>query len=334
MRAARRDRYGPPKTICVADVDMPEPADHEIFVRVHAASVSRTDCALLSARPFIMRFMTGIVRPRMKTLGTDFAGVVERVGTEVTNFRVGDHVWGMNDLGAGSHADYLVIPDKQSVAVMPAGRTFAEAAACLEGGWYAHSFMQRCGVGRGDRVLINGATGAIGSALLQLAVHAGATVTAVGNTKNLDLLSSLGAAKVIDYERADFTQDDETYDFILDAVGKSSFGACKHLLKPKGTYCSSEGGPGWQNPVLALVTPAFGRKRVVFPIPTDRAAFLVHMGRLLGDGDFRPIIDRRYALDEIQEAYAYTASGQKTGAVLLELVPDEQSAAASPSKDD
>jgi NADPH:quinone reductase-like Zn-dependent oxidoreductase len=319
MRAARRERYGPPDVIRVEEVAVPVPADDEVVVQVRAATVSRTDCALLSARPFFMRLLTGLRRPKIITLGTDFAGRVEAIGARVSDFRVGDKVWGINDLGARSHAEYLVISRDDAVASMPAGLSFEEAAACIEGAWYAYSFLDKVAVAKDTRLLINGATGAIGSALLQMSVYFGATVTAVGNTKNLELLKSLGADRVVDYERADFTQDDQVYDYVFDAVGKSTFGACKHLLKPKGVYVSSELGPGWQNPFLALLTPAFGGKRVVFPIPIGRKAFLEVMRPLAADRHFRPVIDRTFTLDAIREAYAYAASGQKTGSVVLKL---------------
>ncbi|WP_438026390.1 NAD(P)-dependent alcohol dehydrogenase [Sorangium sp. So ce233] len=319
MRAARRERYGTPAVIRIEDVAVPTPADDEILVRVHAATVNRTDCALLSARPFIMRFMTGLRRPRTQTLGTDFAGRVEAIGARVGSFAVGDEVWGINDLGTGSHAEYLVISGDDSVARMPAGLSFEEAAASIEGAWYAHSILERAAFEKERRVLINGATGAIGSALLQMTVYRGATVTAVGNTRNLELLRSLGADRVINYEQADFTLDDQVYDYVFDTVGKSTFGACKRLLTPRGVYVSSEPGPGWQNPFLALLTPALGGKRVVFPVPTDRKAFLEVMRGLITERRFRPVIDRTVTLDAIQEAYAYVASGQKTGNVVLKL---------------
>ncbi|WP_437655099.1 NAD(P)-dependent alcohol dehydrogenase [Sorangium sp. So ce1182] len=320
MRAARRERYGSPAVIRIEDVAVPTPADDELLIRVHAATVSRTDCALLSASPFIMRFMTGLRRPRIKTLGTDFAGRVEAIGSRVGGFAVGDDVWGINDLGAGSHAEYLVISEDASVARMPTGMSFEDAAACIEGAWYAHSILERAALEKDRRVLINGATGAIGSALLQMCVYRGATVTAVGSTRNLELLRSLGAHRVIDYEQADFTRDDQVYDYVFDAVGKSTFGACKRLLAPRGVYVSTELGPGGQNPFLALFTPALGGKRVVFPIPIDRKAFLKVMGRLVTERQFRPVIDRTVTLDAIQEAYAYAASGQKTGNVVLKLI--------------
>lgn len=319
MRAATRHRYGPPEVIRIEQLDVPAPRAGELLVRVHAATVSRTDCALLTAEPFIMRFVTGFRRPNRATLGTDFAGRVEAVGAGVSRFAPGDDVWGIDDTGAQSHAEYLRVPASAAVAPMPAGPSHAEAAACLEGAWYAYSALERAGFRRSSKVLINGATGAIGSALLQLAVDRGARVTAVGDAKNASLLSSLGAERVLDYERTDFTRDPGEYDYVFDAVGKSTFGACKPLLGPKGVYVSTELGPGWQNPWLALLTPALGGPRVVFPIPIERERFLAAIGSLVLQRRFRPIIDRAYTLDAVREAYTYVASGRKTGSVILNL---------------
>jgi NADPH:quinone reductase-like Zn-dependent oxidoreductase len=271
---------------------------------------------VLFAQPFFMRVMTGLSRPKRDDLGSDFAGEVEAVGPDVTHFAVGDRVWGFKDMGLGSQAECLVISEAEA-APMPVGVSFEDAAASIEGAFYAHNFMNKVDGHEGSRVLITGATGAIGSALLQLCKNAGATVTAVGNTKNLDLLRSLGADAVIDYETTDFTQCGQTFDFIFDAVGKSTFGRCRPLLAPHGVYISSELGPGWQNPFLALVTSLLGGRRVGFPFPQDVHGFLGLMKGWLEAGRFRPVIDRRYALDDIREAYAYVASGQKTGNVVL-----------------
>jgi NADPH:quinone reductase-like Zn-dependent oxidoreductase len=317
MRRARRDRYGPPDVIEIVDAERPEPKADEIRVRVHAATVNRSDCAVLFAQPALMRAMTGLLRPRRDDLGSDFAGEVEAVGAEVTGFAVGDRVWGFKDLGLGSHAECLVIRETGAVAPMPDGVSFEDAAASIEGAFYAYNFINKVTVDAQSRVLVNGATGAIGSALLQLCKNAGATVTAVGNTRNLDLLRSLGADKVIDYETTDFTRCGQTFDVVFDTAGKSTFGKCRPLLSGRGVYISSELGPGGQNPFLALVTPLFGGRRVGFPLPVDLPGFLASMKGWLEAGRFRPVIDRRYTLDGLREAYAYVASGQKTGNVLL-----------------
>jgi NADPH:quinone reductase-like Zn-dependent oxidoreductase len=318
MRKARRDRYGPPDVIEVVDAEDPVPRDDQILVRVHAATVNRSDCAVLLSQPFFMRLLTGLRRPRRDDLGSDFAGEVEAVGPHATRFAVGDRVWGFNDMGLGSHAECLLIRETEAVAPMPNDVDFAAAAASIEGAFYAYNFINKVEVDEKSRVLVNGATGAIGSALLQMCKNAGATVTAVGNTENLDLLRSLAADAVIDYETTDFTRCGETFDFVFDTVGKSSFGRCRPLLARRGVYISSELGPGWQNPFLALVTPALGGRRVVFPVPTDVRGFLALMKEWLEADRFRPVIDRRCTLDGIQEAFAYVASGRKTGSVLLE----------------
>jgi NADPH:quinone reductase-like Zn-dependent oxidoreductase len=316
VRKARRERYGPPEVIGVVEVERPTPRRDEIVVRVQAATVNRSDCAVLFAQPFFMRLMTGLLRPKRDDLGSDFAGEVEAVGPDATRFAVGDRVWGFHDMGLGSHAQCLLIREA-AAEPMPDGVGFDDAAASIEGAFYAHNFMNKVDVHAGSRVLVNGATGAIGSALLQLCKNAGATVTAVGNTKNLDLLRSLGADDVIDYETTDFTRCGQTFDYIFDSVGKSTFGKCRPLLAPRGVYISSELGPGWQNPFLALVTPLLGGRQVGFPFPQDVAGFLGLMRGWLEAGRFRPVIDRRYALDDIREAFAYVASGQKTGNVVL-----------------
>jgi len=323
MRATWHDRYGAKDVIRVIDTEIPAPKPDELLVRVHASTVSRTDCALLSATPFFMRLATGLRVPKEQTLGTDFAGQVEAVGSAVADFNVGDKVWGFNDIGVRSHAEYLVVSTKDAVAKMPDCLSFGDAAASIEGAFYAYNFLNKVNVGPGTKVLINGATGAIGSALVQLAKYVGATVTAVGNTKNLELLRCLGADRVIDYLHDDFTKDDETYDYVFDAVGKSTFGKTRHLLKPKGVYISSDLGPGAQNIVLALLTPIFGRRKVVFPNPTDIGGFMDLMGELAETGEFSPVVDRSFTLDTIRDAYAFVSSGHKTGSVVLDLYPSE-----------
>lgn len=317
MREASHKRYGSAAEIEVIEVETPVPKEDELLVRVRAATVSRTDCALLSATPFFMRLATGLRVPKEKVLGTDFAGEVEAIGNDVTKFQVGDRVWGFNDLGCRSHAEYLVVSASGVVAKMPEILSFEVAVASIEGAFYASNFINKVKVGPGSRVLVNGATGAIGSALLQLSTHAGATVTAVGNTENLGLLKLLGADKLIDYRHQDFTQDNERYDYIFDAVGKSSFGKCRHLLTSSGVYISSELGAGYQNAPLALLTPVFGKRKVVFPVPTNIREFLSQMSDLIEEGSFRPVIDRGYDLDSVREAYEYVASGKKTGNVIL-----------------
>ena len=251
-------------------VDTPTAKDNELLVRVHATTVNRTDCGYRAAKPFFIRLFSGLLRPKASVLGNEFAGNVEAVGGDVTSFAVGDRVFGYVEGRFGAHAEYLTIPEDGSVATMPANVTFEEAAAGTEGSHYALSFIRKAKVRSGQAVLVNGATGAIGSAAVQLVKSLGAEVTAVCGTENVALVKGLGADRVIDFKAEDFTSDEQTYDVVLDAVGKSTFGRCKRLLKPGGIYLSSELGARAQNPMLALITPLFGGKRVMFADPAGQ----------------------------------------------------------------
>ena len=273
MRAAVFDRYGPPDVVCIKEVEKPAPGDNELLVKVHATTVNRTDCAYRSARQFVLRFWTGLLRPTKRpVLGTEFAGEVEAAGRSVTSFSVGDRVFGYVEGSFGAHAQYLTIPEDGSLAAIPADLTYAQAAPATEGAHYALSSLRRAKVRSGQAVLVNGATGGIGSAAVQLLAGLGVCVTAVCDPVGIELVRSLGAGKVVDYTAQDFTMDDLRYDVVFDAVGKSTFGRCRRLLKPGGIYVSSELGPFFQNAVLSLVTPLAGRSidrtKVVFPFPS------------------------------------------------------------------
>jgi NADPH:quinone reductase-like Zn-dependent oxidoreductase len=309
--------YGPPDVVRISEVEKAVPKDNELLVRVHATTVNRTDCGLRAAKPFFVRLFTGLTRPRVTILGNEFAGEVEAVGRGVRSFEVGDRVFGFNGSTLGGHAEYLVTPEGGLVATIPGGLTFEEAAPGTEGSHYALSLIRRSRIHEGQDVLVNGATGAIGSAAVQLLMHLGARVTAVCGTEHVELVRGLGADRVIDYTAEDFTKDEQTYDVVLDAVGKSSFGRCRRLLKPRGIYLSSDLGPLSQNPILALVTPLTRRKRVMFPIPREDREMARQLRGLLESGAFRPLVDRRYPLDQIVEAYRYVETGQKVGNVVI-----------------
>jgi NADPH:quinone reductase-like Zn-dependent oxidoreductase len=317
MRAAVHTRYGPPDVVRVAEVEQPAAEDDEVLVRVHATTVNQTDCGFRAAKPFIVRFVAGLSRPRVTVLGNEFAGEVAAVGRSVTSFAVGDRVFGYNEGSFGAHAEYMTIREDGWIATMPAGLTYEEAAPSTEGSHYALSGIRTAKVRRGQDVLVYGATGAIGSAAVQLLEHLGAKVTAVCATEHLELVKGLGADRVVDYTAEDFTNDRQTYDVVLDAVGKSSFGRCRRLLKPGGTYLSSDLGPLSQNPLLALVTPLFRGKRVMFPIPKQDPEMLRYLKGLIESGAFTPVVDRQYPLDQIVEAYRYVETGQKIGNVVI-----------------
>jgi NADPH:quinone reductase-like Zn-dependent oxidoreductase len=321
MKAAVHSRYGRPDVVRISEVEKPTPKDNEVLVKVHATTVNRTDCACRAAKPFFMRFFTGLIRPRATVLGNEFSGAVAAVGGGVTSFKVGDRVFGYNEGPFGAHAEYMAIPEDGSLATMPVNVTYQEAAPSTEGSHYALTQIRAAKIQSGQDVLVYGATGAIGSAAVQMLKSLGANVTAVCDTDNLEMVRGLGANKDIDYTTEDFTKDEQAYDVVLDSVGKSSFSQCKRLLKPDGIYISSELGPQAQNPFLALIAPLHGGKRVMFPIPKHDQEMVRFFKDLIESGDFKPVIDRTYPLDQIVEAYRYVETGQKIGNVVISLEP-------------
>jgi NADPH:quinone reductase-like Zn-dependent oxidoreductase len=321
MRAAVHTRYGPPDVVSLADIEMPPAGDREVLVKVHATTVNRTDCAFRAGKPFVTRILSGALTPKAPVLGCEFAGVVEATGPGVTSFAAGDRVFGFSEWRFGGHAEYLTMPEDGSIATVPADVTFERAACSTEGSHYALSMITKAKIEDGQRVLVNGATGAIGSAAVQLLKRLGVVVTAVCGPEHVELVRGLGADRVIDYAAEDFTQDAQTYDAVLDAVGKSSFRRCKRLLTPRGVYVSSDLGFLAQNTVLALVTPLF-KQRVLFPIPPKYTQARVQgFKRMLEAGEFHPVIDRRYPLDQIVEAYRYVETGEKIGNVVIDVDP-------------
>ena len=319
MRAIVNTKYGPPEVVKLMEVGKPVPNDNEVLIKVYATTVNRTDCGFRSAEYFISRFFSGLFRPKNKTLGNEFAGVIEAIGKEVSSFNIGDKVFGYNDIKFGAHAEYMTIAENEAITTMPGNLTFEEAAPITEGGHYALCDIRAAKIKDGHNVMIYGATGAIGSAAVQLAKYFGAKVTAVCNTKNVELVKSLGADLVIDYTKQDFTKIDQTFDFVFDAVGKSSFGKCKPLLNKKGIYISTELGKNSENIFLALITPIFGNKKVLFPIPTISKEDVIFLKELVVTGKYKPVIDRQYRLEQIVEAYNYVESGQKIGNVVITL---------------
>lgn len=322
MKASIYKEYGSPAVLAIKEVEKPTPKEEEVLVKIHARTVNRTDCAMLRAKPFIMRFLTGLFKPKNPILGTDFAGQIEAIGKKVTSFKVGDRVFGFDDTGVNSHADYLAFPVHKAMTIIPTNISYQQAAASIEGAHYAYNTINKVPLKKGQKVLVNGATGAIGSAAVQLLVYFGAEVTAVGNTKNIALMHTIGATKVIDYEKEDFTTTDQQFDYVFDTVGKSSFRKCKPLLQSKGIYISSELGWMVQNIFYALFTPLFGGKKVIFPIPSKIKESILLVQKLLTEEKFKPVIDRSYPLAQIAEAYRYVETGQKTGNVIISNVCD------------
>ncbi len=319
MKAAVYRHYGPPSFVHVEEASPPVPNAGDLLVRVFASTVNRTDCGFLSGKPLVVRLFSGLRAPRATILGCEFAGEIMGVGTGVSAFAVGQRVFGYNGVKFGGHAEYLTIAETGLVAEIPAGTSYEQAAPIIEGAHYALNMIRAARVAAGQNVLVNSGTGGIGSAAVQLLVQLGARVTAVCATAHLALVESLGAERVVDYRREDFTGLDNEFNVVLDAVGKSSFGRCRSLLVPGGIYVSSELGTLWQNPVLALTTPLLRRKRVLFPIPRDTREDALFLQGLVASGEFRPVIDRSYPLEQIREAYEYVAAGQKIGNVVIRM---------------
>jgi NADPH:quinone reductase-like Zn-dependent oxidoreductase len=315
MRAVVYDRYGPPDVLRLEDVERPVPNEDQVLVKIHATTVNRTDCGLRSAKPFITRFFTGLRRPKRKILGMELAGEVEAAGAGVTEFEVGDRVFGVK--GSGAHAEFVCIRESGPLAHMPAGMTFEEAAAVCDGACVALSCLRKADLRTGRSIVVYGASGSVGTAGVQLAKHFGAHVTAVCNTKNVELVQSLGADEVVDYLQEDFTKNGKTYDVIFDAVGKHSFRRCRRSLKSDGIFIETDGGFLWHVPVLALLTRWIGNKKVKLGIARYTKKDVLFLKELIEAGKYRAVIDRSYPLEDVVDATKYVETEQKTGNVVL-----------------
>ena len=321
MRAAIITRYGSPEVIEVRDVPKPSPSAGEVLVRVRAATVNRTDTGEL--RPGLLRVFYGFSRPRRQIFGLDFAGEVEAVGAGATAFKLGDRVFGMCPLRRnGAHAEYVCLPADGAIALIPNSLRFEDAVVC-EGAFYADAGLRQFNIGPHSKVMVYGASGAIGSAAVQLAKAYGADVTAVVSTQHLDMARSLGADRVIDYTAEDFTRTSERFDYLLDAVGKRSFFRCRRLLKPDGVFASTDMGPWGQNLPLMVWAAMFRKNRVVVPLQKrgGLTAFMDSLKALMQAGRYRAVIDRHYPLDQIADAYRYVMMGQKAGIVVIDMTP-------------
>jgi len=324
MRAVVYDRYGPPEVLRLEDVERPVPKDDEVLIKIHATAVTRSDCATREANrrsglaiTLISRLISGLRRPKQRILGTELAGEVEAVGAGVTEFAVGDHVFGSTGFKFGTHAEFACMRESARIAPMPAGMTFEEAAAVCDGGLNALWCLRGADLRKRQRILIYGASGAIGTAAVQLAKYFGAEVTAVCSTKNLELMTSLGAGRVIDYTQEDFTKNGETYDVILDAVGKHSFKRSKRSLRRGGSYLATD---GLENLLLALWTSRIGDRKVIFRLPPRYTKQdVIFLKDLIEAGRYRAVVDRCYPLEDVIEAARYVETEQKTGNVVLTI---------------
>ena len=320
MKAVVYTHYGPPDVLQLNEVDKPVPENGEVLIRIHATTVNRTDCATIRAIPFFARIITGLFKPKKQIPGTEFAGEIVALGKNVSSLKAGDKVFGFDDEGAESHAQYLVIKEEKAITI-PDNISYEQAAASSEGAHYAYNFINKIDPQKGQSILVNGATGAIGSAAVQLLKYFEVNVTAVCATKNVDLVKSLGADRVIDYCKQDFTKDGQKYNFVFDTVGKSSFFKCRHLLQPAGVYISSDLGYMAQNIFLPVITPVIkpliGNKKTASPIPVDVGRSLRLIKELIELGKFKSVIDREFTLEQIIDAYKYVEKGHKTGNVVI-----------------
>jgi len=321
MRAAFYSRYGPPDVLEIKDVQKPVPKDHEVLVRIHATTVCAADWRMRKADPFIIRFMNGLVRPKIHILGTEFAGTIESVGKAVTRFAIGDEVFGSTGFKFGTHAEYACLPEDGLLAAKPVNMTFEEAAAVLFGGASALHFLRKAQIAPGQRVLVYGASGSVGVFAVQLAKHFGARVTGVCSTANLRLVQSLGADAVVDYTREDFSSAGPVYDIIIDTVGKSGFSRSVKSLKRGGVYVLIGGSGRLSGFVADLLRGQWitrtGRAKVIFGVASATPGDLAFFKELIEAGKLKTVIDRRYALEQIAEAHRYAEAGHKKGHVVI-----------------
>jgi NADPH:quinone reductase-like Zn-dependent oxidoreductase len=323
MRAVVCTEYGPPEVLQLREVDKPIPKDDEVLVRIHATTVSAGDVRIRSFTyaPWFWlpgRIMFGLTRPRKSIPGDELAGEIESVGKDVTRFRKGDQVYGITwEFGfGGANAEYKCLPEDGMVGIKPDNMTYEQAAAVPFGGLTALHFLRAGDIQSGQRVLINGASGSVGTYAVQLAKHFGAEVTGVCSTTNIEMVESLGADKVIDYTVEDFTKSGQTYDIIFDTVIKTSFSACKSSLKPSGVYLTVD----W--PLLEALQTLRGSKRMVFGIAAKRTEDLAFLRELIEAGKLEPVIDRGYALEQVAEAHRYVEKGHKKGNVVITVEHD------------
>jgi NADPH:quinone reductase-like Zn-dependent oxidoreductase len=317
MRTVVHDRYGPPDVLRLEEVERPVPEADEVLVRIHATTVNRTDAGLRSAELFISRFVTGLLRPKNRILGMELAGEVHAVGPAVTEFKVGDAVFG--GTGFGAWAEFVCMRESASLALKPASMTFEEAASVFDGASLALACLRKAGPLQGRSIVVYGASGSVGTAGVQLAKHFGADVTAVCSTRNVELVTSLGADEVVDHTKEDFTKNGKTYDVIFDAVGKTSFRRCRRSLKTRGTYIETDLGFMWHVPWLLLLTRWIGDKKVKMGITRYAKKDLLFFKGLIEAGEYRAVIDRRYPLEDVVAASRYVETGQKTGNVVLTI---------------
>jgi NADPH:quinone reductase-like Zn-dependent oxidoreductase len=320
MKAIVHTKYGPPDVLQLKNVAKPTPMDDEVLIKIHATTVNRTDCGFRKPEyPLIIRLVNGLFKPKRAILGSEFSGEIETVGKGVKLFKDGDQVFGLTGDSFGTHAEYLCLPEEGAVVTKPVNMTYEEAAAVCDGAMLALSCLRKVNIQSGQKILIYGASGSIGTAGVQLAKYFGADVTAVCNTKNVEIVKSLGADRVIDYTKDDFTKNGQTYDVVFDAVGKISFLHCINSLKQGGIFLETDLGFLWQNVFFAIITAKFFSKKLAIAIPKVSKENVLFLKEIIEAGKYKAVIDRCYPLEQIIEATKYVETGQKTGNVVITL---------------
>lgn len=324
MRAFIYRRYGGPDVVELSEVPKPVPRDNEVLVRIRATTVTsgdwrvRTMC-VPTGLGIIARLAFGFTRPRQPIMGSELAGTIESVGKDVTRFCVGDEVFGFPGGAMGCHAQYRAMPEDGRLARKPTNLSFEEVASLPFGASTSLHFLRKAGIRPGDKVLVIGASGGVGTAMVQLAKHYGAEVTGVTSTTNLALVASLGADRVIDYTKDDFTARRETYDIVVDTVGRTPFARCKPVLKDKGRLLAV--AAGIPEMLATLWAPLTGSRRVIAGPAEERVSDLAEMATLAEAGALKPVIDRRYGFVQMAEAHAYVETGRKRGSVVVSVEP-------------
>ncbi len=328
MKAIVYTKYGPPDVLELKEVEKPVPKDHEVLIRVYATSVNFGDLLARNFKEispgkfsmpllfwFFAKMYFGFTKPKITILGSEFAGQIESAGKDVNLFKKGDQVFGYLGQNMGAYAEYLCMPEDGCVAIKPANMTYEEAAVVPYGAIMALNLLRKMNIQPGQKVLVNGASGGIGSAAVQLAKYFGAEVTGVCSTPRLEFVKSLGADKVIDYVKEDFTQSGETYDLIFDILGKSSFSGCKSSLKHNGRYLLASFK--MKQLFQMLWTKMASSKRVICALASDKPEDLIFIKELIEAGKIKSVIDRRYPLEQTAEAHRYIEKGQKKANVVI-----------------
>ena len=321
MKAIVFTQYGPPDVLQLKDVQKPAPKDNEVLIRIHATTVTSEDCTFRKGSPFAARMAIGIRKPKITILGSNLAGTIEKTGKDVTLFKAGNNVYAASDASFGTHAEYISIPDEGAIALKPENMNHAEAVSISAGASTALPFLRDHGkIQAGHQVLVNGASGSVGTAAVQLAKNFGATVTAVCSTKNLEVVRSLCADRLIDYTKTDFTTGNDQYDIIFDTVGKSSFSRCKPILKSDGIYLCTVLSAS----ILFQMfwTSLFGKKKAVITFtglrkPEDKARDLIFLKELAEAGKIMPVIGKIFPLEQAVQAHQLVDTGHKMGNVIM-----------------